>query len=142
MYQAPNSEKNPLRELNGELRGLIVKKFVKELVEEISSQQQSINKASKKFFTKLQKGFGWSLIAIPLIAYLLFSGSRNEELNIATTDSLEETLSIEEPAAPKNTIANEYIDVTTCINNAKELYSNQWLMPFVYYEYNDQLCKL
>ena len=88
MYQAPNSEKNPLRELNGELRGLIVKKFVKELVED--NKQKIANKASKKFFTKLQKGFVISLIAIPLLAYFLFTGSQNEESNIVTTDSLEE----------------------------------------------------
>ena len=96
------------------------------------------NKEVRNLFTKLQKGFVISLIAIPLLAYFLFTGSQNEESNIVTTDSLEETLSIEGPATTENTNATEYRDVTTCINNAKELYSNQWLeMPFVYYEYND-----
>jgi hypothetical protein len=84
LYQAPNSEKNPLRELNGELRGLIVKKFVKELVEEISSKQTRENKSSKKFLDNLQKGFGWSLIGIPLLAYFLFVGSQNNNTNINT----------------------------------------------------------
>ena len=75
-----------------------------------------------------------SLIAIPLVAYFLFTQSQYEEKNILTIDSLEE-ISTEETAT-----SNEvgYRDVTTCISNAKELYSNQWAeMPFVYYEYTD-----
>ena len=116
LYQAPNSEKNPLKELNGELRGLIVKKFVKELVEEISSKQTSANKVSKKFFNNLQRGFGWSLIAITLLAYFFFTTSDNEEIN---TDVINPN--------PQETLfeISDMGSETVCVKNMFELFKYQ-----------------
>jgi len=131
-YQAPNSENNPLKELNGELRKLIIKKFVKDLVDKVNN---------KKIHT-----LGWTkflslrnlIIVFGLLSIALF-GLRNINENnnineIVFSDSVEN----EQVEITQENISAIVDQQTTCITNAKTLYTSQWFeQPFVYFQDKD-----
>ena len=136
IYQAPNTENNPLKELSSELRSLIIKKFVKELVEEMSTYDEEKLINTEKL--NVRKNLARSLVLIPLLTYFFFTALQNEDTNIVTDDISEINDNVEDSTLVEDSVVSEYKDVTTCVSNTKELFNQQWLeMPFIYYEYNE-----